>query len=45
MRHWTMLIRDLIEALIVILVTVAVFGVVGYTAGYLLFLFCRWLFA
>lgn len=45
MRRWTMLIRDLIEALIVILVAVAVFGAIGYTAGYLLFLFCRWLFA
>lgn len=45
MRHWTMLIWDLIEALIVILVLVAVFGAIGYTAGYLLFVFCRWLFA
>lgn len=45
MRHWTMLIRDLIEALVVILVLVAVFGVFGYAAGYLLFIFCRWLFA
>lgn len=44
MRHWAMLIRDLIEATVVLLVVIAFFAVIGYTAGYLLFIFFRWLF-
>lgn len=43
MRGWILLLRDILEAIIVILVLMAVTAGVMYACGFILFIFVHWL--
>ena len=43
MRDWILLLRDILEAIVVILMLMAVTAGVMYACGFILFIFVRWL--
>jgi hypothetical protein len=43
MKDWFLLLRDILEAIIVVLVLMAVTAGVMYACGFILFIFVRWL--